>query len=70
MSEPNNQQWLDDAAKQARDRIASLHEEGLESLHSMRLPDHAPEPRTPPPSPASTAHAQEAPDVHWFGGNL
>ncbi|WP_394618834.1 hypothetical protein JNUCC0626_06950 [Lentzea sp. JNUCC 0626] len=65
MSKPTNQQWLDHAAQQAREHIASLHQEGLESL--LRT-------RTPVPSgttaPTGTTSDQDTADAPRFGGVL
>ncbi|MFD4635975.1 hypothetical protein ACFWN2_01600 [Lentzea sp. NPDC058436] len=59
MNEPTHQQWLDDVAQQAQERIASLHEEGLESLRGSETP------RTTPP-----VSGRETEDARRFGGLL
>lgn len=70
MSEPNNQQWLDDAAQQAREHIASLHREGLELLLETQRQDPGSPSRTTSPLPAAAVDSQDAQDMARFGGFL
>lgn len=65
MNEPTHQQWLDNAAQQARDLIACLHQEGLDSLRERPSRELF---RTPPP--AGVAAGQHAEDADRFGGLL
>ncbi|SDK00432.1 hypothetical protein SAMN04488074_1046 [Lentzea albidocapillata subsp. violacea] len=64
------QTWLDDAAQQARERIASLYREGLESLDKKQHDNSSAVPPVLSLAVPAAAPGPETHEVDQFGGSL